>query len=149
VTSAFGYELPPFLAINGLPTTKEGSLAPGSLFPSLIKKLHQNLTTMAEYRISGIWREEKVISHYAVHTKTQEGGYTRAVKTSKTNAIKMLEVKGSSAKTWMWDYLNSRWKDGADVEIVNGANGKFLRSDPDTKTTDNLEHLINCNWFLE
>jgi hypothetical protein len=102
---------------------------------------------MAVYRISGIWKKNGVISHYAVHTKT-ETSYTRAVKTSKADAIKLVEAKGNSVKTRMWDYVNFRWKDGADVEVVDGDTGKYLRSDPDAKTTDNLEHLINADWFI-
>jgi hypothetical protein len=102
---------------------------------------------MAVYRISGVWKKDGVITHYAFHTKTEKG-FTRAAKTSKADAIKLLQTPGNSAKTWMWNYNNSSWTIGADVEVVNGASGKFLRSDPDAKTTDNLEHLISCNWFI-
>lgn len=102
---------------------------------------------MAVFRISGIWKRDGVISHYAFHTKT-ETGFTRAVKTSKADAIKLLETNGNSAKTWMWNYSRSSWTTGADVEVVGSGGNKYLRSDPDAKKTDNLEHLINCDWFI-
>lgn len=103
---------------------------------------------MAQYRISGVWKDSNnVITHYAFHTKTVNG-HTRAVKKTKAQAISLLETTGNSATIWMWNYKTCFWVVGENVEVVNGADGKYLRSDANSKITDNLFHLINCNWIL-
>jgi len=102
---------------------------------------------MTAYRISGVWKDsQNVITHYAFHTVTATG-VTRATKTSKSQAITLLETAGNSAMTWMWDYSNSFWKVGENVTVVGSGNNKYLRSNPDNKLTDNLAHLINFDWI--
>jgi hypothetical protein len=102
---------------------------------------------MAQYRISGVWKDSNnVITHYAFHTKT-DNGYTRATKKTKTQAILLLETLGNSAKTWLWSYKTCFWSDGENIEVVNGTNGKYLRSDPNNRLTDNLGHLIDYDWI--
>ena len=102
---------------------------------------------MAKYRISGIWKNsENVITHYAFHT-VQENSTSRASKTSKAEAIRLLEIVGNTAITWVWNYNTANWATGESVTVVNGANGKFLRSNPDNKLTDNLAHLIDFDWI--
>ena len=102
---------------------------------------------MAKYRISGVWKNaDNVITHYAFHA-VGENGTTRAVKRSKSEAIVLLEAPGNSAVTWMWNYKTCTWTVGETVEVVNGAYGKFLRSNPDDRTTDNLAHLIDYDWI--
>ena len=102
---------------------------------------------MALYRISGIWKNSAgVITHYAFHT-VSTGSVSRATKKSKAEAISLLEIAGNSATTWMWDYRSARWAVGENVQVVHGVNGKYLRSDPDRKITDNLEHLIDYDWI--
>lgn len=104
---------------------------------------------MATYRISGIWKDDNnVITHYAFHT-VNEKSVDRAVKKSKTDAIALLEKEGNSATTWMWNYSTARWKIGEGVHVVTTANGKYLRSDPDNKLTDNLGHLIDYDWIFK
>lgn len=103
--------------------------------------------TMAEYRISGIWKDANgVITHYAFHTVTTNG-FTRATKKSKTQAIALLEADGNNAITWTWDYSSAFWKNGEKVQVINGNNGKYLRSSPDNRLTDNLAHLIDFDWI--
>jgi len=102
---------------------------------------------MAVYRISGIWLDtNNVITNYAFHTVTQTGT-TRAVKKTKSQAIALLETSGNSATTWLWNYSSARWTVGEVVTVINGTNGKYLRSNPDNKLTDNLMHLINFDWI--
>lgn len=102
---------------------------------------------MAQYRISGIWiNSSKVITHYAFHSEG-ETYVDRAVKTSKARAIEILETKGNSAVTWTWNYKQAKWNIGEKVEVINGADGKYLRSNPDDKLTDNLAHLIDFDWI--
>ena len=101
---------------------------------------------MAEYRISGIWKDtNSVITHYAFHTVTASGA-TRATKESKVQAIALLEANGNSATTWLWNYSSSGWKIGETVQVINGSNGKYLRSNPDNRLTDNLGHLFDFDW---
>jgi hypothetical protein len=102
---------------------------------------------MAEYRISGVWKNtNNVITSYAFHT-VGNTSVSRASKVSKTEAIRLLEINGNTAKTWLWDYKAAKWQNGASVEVVNGTNGKYLRSDKDNKITDNLGHLIDFDWI--
>lgn len=102
---------------------------------------------MARYRISGVWKDtNNVITHYAIH-KVGETSTSRAVKTSKAEAIALLEISGNTAKTWVWNYNQAKWSLGEDVTVVRGSTGKYLRSNPDNKLTDNLEHLIDFDWI--
>lgn len=102
---------------------------------------------MATFKISGVWKNsDGVITHYAMHTITQSG-ITRANKTTKTEAIRLLEININTAKTWIWDYNSTRFVDGQNVEVINSSNGKYLRSDQDNKLSDNLGHLINFDWI--
>ena len=103
---------------------------------------------MAKYRISGVWKDSQgVITHYAFHTILASGGITRAEKKSKSQAIQILEQVGNTATTWIWNYNRCYWDVGENVTVVNGSNGKYLRSNPDKKETNNLEHLINYDWI--
>lgn len=101
---------------------------------------------MAEYRISGVWKNaNNVITHYAFHT--QEPKYiSSATKVTKAKAIELLLAKGNNAKTMMWNYKTSRWSMGENVIVVDGKDGKFLRTEPDSILTDNLGHLIDYDW---
>jgi Protein of unknown function (DUF3892) len=103
---------------------------------------------MALFRISGVWKDSNnVITHYAFHTVTAETSATRASKKSKAEAIALLEIKGNSATTWIWNYDRAAWLIGEPVQIINGSYGKYLRSNPDNKLSDNLGHLINFDWI--
>lgn len=103
---------------------------------------------MREYRISGVWKNSSdVITHYAIHT-VGETTISRAVKTSKTDAIALLERAGNTAVTWIWNYNLAKWAIGETVTVINGTNGKYLRSNPDNRLTDNLGHLIDFDWVM-
>ena len=102
---------------------------------------------MTKYRISGVWKDSKnVITDYAFHT-VGENSISRAVKKSKAQAIALLEIKDNSAITWIWNYTKCYWSEGEIVSVVNSSNGKYLRSNPDNKLTDNLDHLIDFDWI--
>ena len=102
---------------------------------------------MAEYRISGVWKNSNgVITDYAFHL-VETSSITRAKKTSKASAIVLLETRGNSAVTWLWDYIAAGWKKGETVQVVIGTSGKFLCSNPDNKLTDNLAHIIDFDWI--
>lgn len=102
---------------------------------------------MSEYRISGVWKDENgVITHYAFHDVDSNTNY-RAIKMTKLRAIALLEQKENKAITIIWNYNTAEWNIGEEVTVVNGANGKYLRSNPDNKLTDNLEHLIDFDWI--
>ncbi|WP_025144337.1 DUF3892 domain-containing protein [Pedobacter jeongneungensis] len=102
---------------------------------------------MAKYRISGVWKDANdTIVAYAFHT-VMEDSIGLAVKKTKAQAIALLEINGNSAITWIWNYLRGGWDTGETVTVVNGSNGKYLRSNPDKKVTDNLAHLIDFDWI--
>lgn len=102
---------------------------------------------MAEFRISGVWKDDdNVITHYAFHEVRKEG-YSRANKISKPEAISLLRISNNKAYTWLWSYKNAGWVVGEEVIIVEGQNGKYLRSNPDNTLTDNLAQLINFDWI--
>jgi hypothetical protein len=99
---------------------------------------------MAKFKISGVWKNTNdVITHYAIHI-VGEGSTSRAVKTTKAEAVKLISIPFNEAMTWLWDYQIARWKDGEKVIVVNGS---YLRSNPDNKLTDNLAHLIDYDWI--
>lgn len=102
---------------------------------------------MAKYKISGVWKDSNnVITHYAFH-KVNETSVSRAIKTPKAEAIKLIESNANSAITWIWNYKYAKWEDGESVQVVDSINGKYLRSNPDNKLTNNLEHLIDYDWI--
>jgi hypothetical protein len=102
---------------------------------------------MSIFRISGIWKSSNsVITHYAFHTVGNDST-SRATKVSKAQAIALLEVMGNSATTWVWNYKQAGWNVGETVKVVNGINGKYLRSNPDDQLTDNLGQLIDFDWI--
>ena len=102
---------------------------------------------MATYKISGVWiNANKVITHYAFHSKHTDST-SRAQKTSKVDAIRIVETPGNVVYTWVWNYEAARFENGERVEVVNGAFGKYLRSNPDKELTDNLQHLIDFDWI--
>jgi len=102
---------------------------------------------MAKFRISGVWKNsDNVITHYAFHT-VGESSISRATKKTKADAIRLLETSGNTATTWIWNYNTSGWSIGENVEVVNGQDGKYLRSNPNERKTDNLGHLIDFDWI--
>jgi hypothetical protein len=102
---------------------------------------------MAEYRISGVWKKSNgVITHYAFHT-VNPNSITTARKVSKADAIAILETAGNTVKTWIWNYSKEYWDTGGKVDVVNGDNGKYLRSYHDGTVRDNLAHLIDFDWI--
>ncbi|WP_108866758.1 DUF3892 domain-containing protein [Aquimarina aquimarini] len=102
---------------------------------------------MAIYRISGVWKDSNnIITHYAFHS-VAEKTISRAIKKTKSDAIKLLEIKGNTATTWVWNYVTANWTIGENVAVVNGRNGKYLRSNLDKTTTDNLGHLVDFDWI--
>jgi hypothetical protein len=101
---------------------------------------------MAKFRISGVWKNSSnIITHYAFHTVGETT--SRATKLSKAQAIILLETFGNSATTWIWNYNTAVWNIGENVQVINGSNGKYLRSNPDNQLTDNLSHLIDYDWI--
>jgi len=102
---------------------------------------------MPTFRISGVWKNtSNVITHYAIHT-VSSNGTSRANKTTKTQAISLVENSSNIVTTWVWNYNSPGWAEGEKVYVVNGSSGKYLRSNPDNQKTDNLGHLIDFDWI--
>ena len=57
---------------------------------------------------------------------------------SKIRAINEIELRLHTY--YVQDNLARR----ADVHVVNGANGKYLRTDPNSSCSDNLDNLPDC-----
>ena len=107
---------------------------------------------MAEYRISGVWKNEEIITHYAVHLRTRNAsndGYfiEHAVKMTKLATITLLQNQQNSAKTYLWNYTNANWRAGADIHVVN-ANPPYLRTTHDGIVKNNLLHLIDYGYVF-
>jgi len=106
---------------------------------------------MAIYRISGIWADNKgIITHYGIHEmKKNDNGWTitKAVKTSKADAILLVENNNNSVKSYIWKYSSAGWHSGEDIHVVNNGGSKFLRSNHDNSVQDNLLHLINYSYI--
>lgn len=106
---------------------------------------------MAEYRISGIWKNsQEVITYYAVHARTRNqagNGYEigQAIKMTKVDTVALLQNRVNSAKTFLWNYMRARWEAGEDIHVVNG-NSPFLRTNHDGTVKDNLLHLIDYRY---
>ena len=102
---------------------------------------------MTKYRISGVWKNSNnEITHYAFHTVGKEIT-SRAYKKTKAQAIKLLETKGNSATTWVWNSYMGYWKIDEDVTVLQGDNGKYLQSNPKNTLSNNLAHLIDYDWL--
>ncbi len=72
---------------------------------------------MATYKISGIWKDaDGVVTHYAFHT-VKMFYTTRAKKTTKNVAIRLLEKGNNIADTWIWNNDFVRFDDGQKVEV--------------------------------
>lgn len=98
---------------------------------------------MKEYRISGFWRNEGgEITHYALHTVFNKAA-SLPMKKSKAEIIALIQAKVNVVKTRIWDYKKANWMVGQEVQIVDGAEGIYLRSNPDYALSNNLKHLIN------
>ncbi len=99
---------------------------------------------MAQYRISGIWKDSSgAITHYAIH-EVKTDSLTRGVKTAKSDAVKLVDNTLNTATTYLWNYKTATWNIG---EPVHAVEKKFLRSNPDGKVSDNLAHLIDFDWL--
>ena len=59
-------------------------------------------------------------------------------RTSKALAIMEIENR------WNTYFVQDAYGRRADVHVVNGASGKYLRTDPNSSCSDNLSSLPNC-----
>jgi hypothetical protein len=97
---------------------------------------------MANYYISGVWKNsEKVITHVALHL-VNANTFNRATKTTEAEAIALIQ-NGHKMNTVTWSYLHASWKIGAEVLIVHEGGKKYLRTKGDSTVRDNLDNLID------
>ena len=59
-------------------------------------------------------------------------------RTSKADAIREIE------HGWRTYYVQDRYGRRADVHVVDGLTGKYLRTDPNSSCSDNLDNLPDC-----
>lgn len=107
---------------------------------------------MAEYRISGVWKHNGVITHYAVHRRLPNngGGFTihHAIKMSKAETVALLDNHLNTANTYLWNYTNASWYAGGEIHVVNGT-PRFLRTNHDGQIKDNLSHLPDYGYIFD
>ena len=83
---------------------------------------------MAAFIISGIWKNNDNVTHYAIHRVTLEG-ISNAEKISKEEAILLVGAKANSVVTWIWNYKRGIWDVGQNVEVSNTTD-KYLKTNP-------------------
>ena len=59
-------------------------------------------------------------------------------RSSKADAIRDIEYR------WHTYYVADSYGRRANVQVVNGRTGKYLRTDPNATCSDNLDNLPNC-----
>lgn len=101
---------------------------------------------MNKFYISGVWLDGQTIKGYAVHSQNPTS-ISRATKYTKAEAIALVESANNEVYTWLWNYANAKFVTGARVDVVNGQDGKYLRSLADSSRRDNLLHLIDFDWI--
>ena len=74
--------------------------------------------------------------------KDRDGDITRLCGDwgSATKAQVILDIEGRRHTYYVQDHMSRR----ADVQVVNGPTGKYLRTDPNSSCTDNLDNLPDC-----
>lgn len=102
---------------------------------------------MAQYRISGVWKDKDLVIAYAVH-QIFEGATSKAKKLTSQQTIELLEMRDNTATTWIWNYTTGRWNVGDKVVIANEGDGKYLCCSRANKLTHQLNHLINLDWVV-
>jgi len=59
---------------------------------------------------------------------------------SRTKAEAISDIEYRTHRYYVEDYLTRR----AEVQVVNGPTGKYLRTDPNSSCSDNLDNLPDC-----
>lgn len=102
----------------------------------------------ADYLISGIWFSDtphKHVSHVMLHTDS-DTDITRGTKHTKNEVIALIKKK-QTVRTMTWNYTSGGWRGGALVGYESLASGEYLRTHKDATVTDNIDNLINMDWF--
>lgn len=105
--------------------------------------MNQNLLIMklADYFISGVWKDSSErITYVMLHTVNENNSFYMGVKTSESDAIKLLKSK-KTIKTITWGYPD--WQIGALVTVVSVGNVEYLRTVANASAKDNLDNSIN------
>lgn len=98
---------------------------------------------MAEYRISGIWKSGRSITHYAFHvydpvSKT----FAAAVRTTKEDAVEMVR-NGDVVKAMVWNYAKRCWTHSQAMYLDGKAPYEYLRTEAEGEMRGDLNNLIN------
>jgi len=105
-------------------------------------------TKWADYVITGVWFStfpHKHIAFVRLHEDLTNDLKYPGLKVSKTEAIGLLK-KGKTIVTAKWNYSSATWTMGAKVDYFKHLdNIEYLRTDPDTDKTNNLDNSIDLN----
>lgn len=99
---------------------------------------------MANYYITGVQKDNGVITHVMLHSVNESNQLQKGSKVSEQYAISLREA-GHFIKTLKWDHETAWWKGGATVNVVQEGSRKYLRTSRDATVTDNLDNLIRLN----
>ena len=103
---------------------------------------------MAHYFISGVWKNNNVITHVFAHSyNAANNTFESGSKVSEDNVIRNIRL-GHTYQTINWSYSSVTWRKGANVLIVKEGNREFLRTAKDASVEDNLDNLINLAGFF-
>lgn len=105
---------------------------------------------MATYRISGIWKDAQGdISHVMLHGPMQGNNFSAGQKKTSAYVINLIE-SDHEVYTTIWKYVSKKpqWQKGAEVEVVGSGPYRYLRSIRDATERDNLESMINMEYFF-
>ncbi|MCX2575070.1 DUF3892 domain-containing protein [Pedobacter sandarakinus] len=99
----------------------------------------------AHYFITGVWKDTAGnITNLYIHNVNEGDSFDIGVKKSKYDVIALIE-KGYIFYTITWGYPT--WKLGAKVEVISRNSIKYLRSNADSTSKDNLDNLISMTPF--
>lgn len=108
----------------------------------------KTMNPLSAYFISGVWYDQGMVSHYALHL-FHNPGISVGKKHTKDEVIAIVENSGLPVYVCGWDYKEGRFKTGERVICYNGQNGKFLWTESKNESRKNLQHLIKYNWITE
>lgn len=99
--------------------------------------------------ISGVWFDRnKIITHVFLHkVLNEEKNLEKGVKHTVPAIVAFIE-NGGVVKTITWNYTKALWNIGAQIIVVHESGRKFLRTKGDSTVRDNLDNLINMEFFI-
>lgn len=109
-----------------------------------IYKFFSNVMAI-NYFINGVWKDANKVVTYVSLCKADSTSWYGGTKTSQAEVVRLIEA-GYVVYTKVWNYPN--WTNGARVDVVHTNGRKYLRTDPNATTKDNLDNSFDMNGFI-